>query len=302
MPKSPNWCRDELILALDLYFREPRARGSKSHPEVEKLSALLNNFPVHPSHDKEGYLRNSNGVAMKLSNFLPFDPEYSGRGLSQGGKLDKEVWEEFLGVDRRRLRQAADEILRRLGAIELYTIDDAHKDLFVSRDYFERLVDSILTQKNLILQGPPGTGKTFIARRIAWCLIGCRDSDPIEMVQFHQSYAYEDFVQGYRPTQDGGFDLKDGVFHRFCERALADPGTPHVFIIDEINRGNLSRIFGELLMLIEADKRTEKYAVSPDLFERTVSRPGKRLHPGNDEHSRQVAGLGGLRTPSAVCV
>ena len=66
------------------------------------------------------------------------------------------------------------------------------------------------------------------------------------MVQFHQSYAYEDFVQGYRPTNDGGFKLKDGVFHRFCERARANPDTPHVFIIDEINRGNLSRIFGEL--------------------------------------------------------
>ena len=262
MPKSPNWCRDELILALDLYFREPRARGSKSHAEVEKLSALLNEFPVHPSHDKEEYLRNPNGIAMKLGNFLPFDPEYSGKGLSQGGKLDKEIWEEFLGVDRKKLRQAADAILLRVGAIEPYTIDDAHEDLFIARTNFERLLESIQTRKNLILQGPPGTGKTFIARRIAWCLIGRKDSDPIEMVQFHQSYAYEDFVQGYRPTQDGGFDVRDGVFHRFCERALADSGTPHVFIIDEINRGNLSRIFGELLMLIEADKRSEEYAVS----------------------------------------
>ena len=82
------------------------------------------------------------------------------------------------------------------------------------------------------------------------------------MVQFHQSYAYEDFVQGYRPTDEGGFSLKDGVFHRFCERARANPDSPHVFIIDEINRGNLSRIFGELLMLIEADKRSEDYAVA----------------------------------------
>ena len=170
MPKSPNWCRDELILALDLYFREPRARGSKSHPGVGKLSAILNKFPVHPSHDREGYLRNPNGVAMKLGNFLPFDPEYDGRGLSQGGKLDKEVWEEFLGVDRKRLRQAADEVLRRVGAIEPYTIDDAHEDLFIARTHFERLLGSIRTRRNLILQGPPGTGKTFIARRIAWCL------------------------------------------------------------------------------------------------------------------------------------
>ena len=138
----------------------------------------------------------------------------------------------------------------------------AHQDLFIPLTHFARLLTSIQTRKNLILQGPPGTGKTFIARRIAWCLIGHEDNDPIEMVQFHQSYAYEDFVQGYRPTDDGGFTLKDGVFHRFCERARANPEVPHVFIIDEINRGNLSRIFGELLMLIEHDKRSEDYAVA----------------------------------------
>ena len=143
-----------------------------------------------------------------------------------------------------------------------YTVDDAHQDLFIPSDRFTRLLTSIKSRKNLILQGPPGTGKTFIARRIAWCLIGRKDSRPIEMVQFHQSYAYEDFVQGYRPTDEGGFSLKDGVFHRFCERARANPDSPHVFIIDEINRGNLSRIFGELLMLIEADKRSEDYAVA----------------------------------------
>ena len=102
-----------------------------------------------------------------------------------------------------------------------------------------------------------------MARRIAWYLVGVKDSRSIEMVQFHQSYAYEDFVQGYRPTKDGGFTLRDGVFYEFCERARRDKdNTPYVFIIDEINRGNMSRIFGELLMLIEADKRTEEYAAS----------------------------------------
>ena len=143
-----------------------------------------------------------------------------------------------------------------------YTPTHAHQDLFIPPTHFTRLLTSIKSRKNLILQGPPGTGKTFIARRIAWRLIGHKDDDPIEMVQFHQSYAYEDFVQGFRPTDDGGFTLRDGVFHRFCERARAKPDTPHVFIIDEINRGNLSRIFGELLMLIEHDKRTHDYAVS----------------------------------------
>lgn len=143
-----------------------------------------------------------------------------------------------------------------------YTIDHATRDLFLPPEGFERFLTLMKTRKNLILQGPPGTGKTFIAKRLAWSLIGCRDSKPVEMVQFHQSYAYEDFVQGYRPTESGGFERKDGVFHRFCERARANPDTPHVFIIDEINRGNLSRIFGELLMLIEGDKRSAEYAVA----------------------------------------
>ena len=155
-----------------------------------------------------------------------------------------------------------------------YTSAEACADLFIPRRDFERFLHLMKTRRNLILQGPPGTGKTFMARRIAWCLIERKDSAPIEMVQFHQSYAYEDFVQGYRPTESGGFKLRDGVFHRFCERARRDPKTPHVFIIDEINRGNLSRIFGELLMLIEADKRSKEYAVSL-----TYANPsGERFH------------------------
>ena len=143
-----------------------------------------------------------------------------------------------------------------------YTPEQAQQDLFLDPDHFDRLLTSIKSGKNLILQGPPGTGKTFMARRIAWCLIKRKDDGPTEMVQFHQSYAYEDFVEGFRPTEGGGFKLKPGVFRRFCERARANPNTPHVFIIDEINRGNLSRIFGELLMLIEGDKRSEDYAVA----------------------------------------
>ncbi len=139
---------------------------------------------------------------------------------------------------------------------------DALEDLFISPARLERMLDALRSRKNLILQGPPGTGKTFMARRLAWCLIETRDSKPIEMVQFHQSYAYEDFVQGYRPTARGGFTLRNGVFFEFCKRARDAPETPHVLIIDEINRGNLSRIFGELLMLVESDKRSEEYAVS----------------------------------------
>ena len=102
---------------------------------------------------------------------------------------------------------------------EPYGMATALNDLFVEETQFRRILDSIALRKNLILQGPPGVGKTFIARRIAWCLMGRKDSRSIEMVQFHQSYSYEDFVQGWRPTETGGFTLRNGVFFEFCERA-----------------------------------------------------------------------------------
>ena len=90
---NPDWTRDELILALDLYFLEPSARGSKSHPTVIKLSEVLNKLPIHASEQLDADFRNPNGVGMKLSNFLRFDPDYAGEGLKRGSRLEKDIWE-----------------------------------------------------------------------------------------------------------------------------------------------------------------------------------------------------------------
>lgn len=141
-----------------------------------------------------------------------------------------------------------------------YGIDEAMRGLFIDRAEFERILQIWRPKKNLVLQGAPGVGKSFIARRLAYALMGKRDPSRVEVVQFHQSYGYEDFVQGYRPTVTGGFELRDGVFFKFCERARADPSGAYVFIIDEINRGNLSKVFGELMLLIEHDKRSADWA------------------------------------------
>jgi MoxR-like ATPase len=141
-----------------------------------------------------------------------------------------------------------------------FKIDDALEGLFLERTEFERVLNIWKIKRNLIIQGPPGVGKTFIAKRLAYALMGFKDPSRVGMVQFHQSYGYEDFVQGYRPTPSG-LVLRDGLFLDFCRRAARDPDTTFVFIIDEINRGNLSRILGELMMLIEPDKRGSNWSV-----------------------------------------
>lgn len=142
-----------------------------------------------------------------------------------------------------------------------YSYQDALKDLFLSEADLKSVIETAKRKKNIILQGPPGVGKTFVSKRLAYLLMGEKDPSRVEFVQFHQSYSYEDFVQGWRPNSDGGFNLKSGSFYEFCRKARSDLSRPYVFIIDEINRGNLSKIFGELLMLIESDKRGLENAI-----------------------------------------
>lgn len=155
-----------------------------------------------------------------------------------------------------------------------YDKDRFLDSVYMDDDSYNTLVSLVKSKKNIILQGAPGVGKTFAAKRLAYSMMGVKDPNRVMMVQFHQSYSYEDFIMGFRPSENG-FKLKHGVFYEFCKRAEVDSDNDYFFIIDEINRGNLSKIFGELFMLLESDKRgvalqllyaDEKFSIPENLY------------------------------------
>ena len=145
---------------------------------------------------------------------------------------------------------------------EAYSITDILKDgCFLSENEIKRLLERLRAKKNLILQGPPGTGKTWIAKRLAFALMEEKDEGRIRAVQFHPNLSYEDFVRGWRPTGDGKLVLADGVFMEAIHAASKNPTSKFVVVIEEVNRGNPAQIFGELLTLLEAGKRTSSEAL-----------------------------------------
>lgn len=146
---------------------------------------------------------------------------------------------------------------------ERYSKEDFIREVFMDSDSYDKLVYTLQNKKNIVLQGAPGVGKTFCAKRLAYSMMGEKNEERICFVQFHQNYSYEDFIMGYKPEEDS-FKLKKGIFYDFCTKAKNDtnPNNKYFFIIDEINRGNLSKIFGELLMLIEKDYRDTRITLS----------------------------------------
>jgi hypothetical protein len=244
-------------------------------------------FPIRAEVSEFVTARGNEGI----SSPWPEQTDENQRGLTRAGPRQNEVFKTWVRVtaierldpaltiadfepappwsnERNLLNQNAFGFARRKTMhsparteTSAYSAEDALEHLFMNAESLSRILSGLERKQNVIIQGPPGVGKTFAAREIAYALMGRADDDRIEMVQFHQSYAYEDFVQGWRPTERGGFELKRGLFYEFCVQAREQPGERFVFIIDEINRGNLSKIFGELMMLIEPDKRGMRFAM-----------------------------------------
>ena len=219
------------------------AKITKAHDEkklyFEKIESLANPIDYRTLKDcseleKMGYFKNPQGSLFRLSK----------------GEFD------FI-MD---LVRETNPILSSPPS-EPYSKEDFLEEVYLSDNQFDALTALLKNKQNLILQGAPGVGKTFAAKRLAYAMMGEKDDKRIEFIQFHQNYSYEDFIMGYRP-QEEGFELQMGIFYRFCQKAASNPDNSHFFIIDEINRGNLSKIFGELLMLIEKNYRGTKMTLA----------------------------------------
>jgi 5-methylcytosine-specific restriction enzyme B len=258
---------DDLMIPFLRHLRDQQAHIAsevyqklKSEMGLEKYDVITLESTGQPLFDNraawaKSYLKRAEMVDFPRRGFV----QISEKGLAllnlPQAKLDKyRRFTDFFSV--------APSISDKLPPIVPYSMDDIIAEgCFIAREKLERILERLRAKKNLILQGPPGTGKTWLAKRLAFALIGQRDDSKVRAVQFHPNLSYEDFVRGWRPAGDGKLTLVDGPFVEMIEAASKEPTARHVVVIEEINRGNPAQIFGEMLTLLEADKRTPNEAL-----------------------------------------
>ncbi|MEX2598861.1 MAG: AAA family ATPase [Dehalococcoidia bacterium] len=271
-------------LTMGLYWTRPWAYPTLDSPSQNYIEKKLE-VPISRKGSKgrtsaADYLDLTNKLRIRFQeqDFIVHSfPELSLAAWQSPGPVDTDSDVEPGGDENIEDQPSEDEGERPTPPI--YTVDDIVADgAFVDRTRLQDLIERLGAKKNLILQGPPGTGKTWVAKRLAFALIGYRDDNCIHPIQFHANLSYEDFVRGWRPAAEGRLTLVDGPFLRAASAAAADPTQKHVVVIEEINRGNPAQIFGEMLTLLESDKRTPNEALA-------LSYPrerGERIHlPGN---------------------
>ena len=232
---------------------------------------ITSNYEYDPSYNE--YYPNIRHVEWRQTEILERSDKIVQKTLTDITAITeyvRELEDWFADTDD----EVIDEPLR--PADPQYNAEQFLKDVYLDKEKYETLTGLVRNKKNVILQGAPGVGKTYTAKRLAYSMMGVKDQNRVMLVQFHQSYSYEDFIEGFRPSGEGnGFEIKKGSFYNFCKKAADDLENEYFFIIDEINRGNLSKIFGELFMLIENDKRgnalqllysDEKFSVPQNVY------------------------------------
>lgn len=214
---------------------------------------LLNNY-IEQFEEK---FPNNKSIGESLSNTLQRLREKNNLSFLEKGKyqLLNNDFEEDEDIDN-------ENIIEQSIVKEIYNLEDLIKEgCFVEEEQLSKIISSLNRRKSIILQGPPGTGKTWLAKRLANIIVGYKNSNNIKAIQFHPNMSYEDFIRGYRPSGDGRLALIDGPFLEMINKARNDSQSNYVMVIEEINRGNPAQILGEMLTLLEVDKRTPTEAL-----------------------------------------
>ena len=214
---------------------------------------LLNNY-IEQFEEK---FPNNKTIGESLSNTLQRLREKNNLSFLEKGKyqLLNNDFEEDEDIDN-------ENIIEQSIVKEIYNLEDLIKEgCFVEEEQLSKIISSLNRRKSIILQGPPGTGKTWLAKRLANIIVGYKNSNNIKAIQFHPNMSYEDFIRGYRPSGDGRLALIDGPFLEMINKARNDSQSNYVMVIEEINRGNPAQILGEMLTLLEVDKRTPTEAL-----------------------------------------